>query len=195
LIRRGLAQVSAVFLDIIVSSSFEQPPHPVSESAVRSLFWLRTFVIALVVTGLSGTGCGVNYNARAKVIGKVKFFDKYLTAGTVAFVAADGRVGSGNIDFDGNYVVHDAPIGEVSITVKVPTVGSGSGKEKREAKPPAGLPPMQAPGGGDNTSFVPSTIDSKKIVQIPGKYGSTDTSGLKYTVVKGEQTYDITLSP
>jgi hypothetical protein len=142
---------------------------------------------------LSLTSCGSS-KARAKVKGKVKYFDKYLTAGTVAFTNAAGQVGSGNIDFEGNYEVANAPIGEVTITVTVPKMSSGPVKGG-PPKPPPGVPEMRPPDGSVAGGKESSMIDPSKIVQIPNKYAETKTSGLKYTVEKGEQTHDITLTP
>lgn len=148
--------------------------------------------LVLAVCGL-GVGCGEK-NERARVKGRVKFLDKYLTAGTVAFNSKDGnRVGSSSIDVDGNYDISDAPVGDVIITVKVPAVPK-FGMPKEKPKPPPGVPEMKSPGGED-TTFMPSNFDPSKIVQIPGKYASTETSGLTFTVSKGEQTKDIVLSP
>jgi hypothetical protein len=147
-----------------------------------------------LLLGIALAGCS-NYKARGKVKGRVKFFDKYLTCGTVAFTAKDGRVGSGNIDFDGNYEVSDAPIGDVTVTVKVPTMGRGPEAGMGPAQPPPGVPPMRAPGGGEGEKTFMPAIDPSKIVEIPGRYGRVEDSGLTYTVVKGEQTHNITLSP
>jgi len=138
-------------------------------------------------------GCGPDYKARAKVKGKVKFFDKTLTCGTVAFASKDGRIGSGNIDFDGNYEGNDAPIGDTTVTVTVPTGMSGPMAGKGQPKPPPGVPEMKGSGGSGNTPSP--AIDPKKIVEIPAKYAKAETSGLTYTVVKGENTHNITLTP
>ena len=161
---------------------------------MRRRLWLTMSCLGVLVAGLC-LGCGGGAGERARVKGHVKFFDKDLTAGTVGFTSKDGtRVGSANIDFSGNYDMSDAPVGEVIITVKVPTMGGPMGTHKEKPKPPPGVPEMRNPSGED-TSYIPPSIDPTKIVQIPGKYGSTDTSGLTYTVVRGEQTKDIVLSP
>lgn len=162
---------------------------------MRSLMWLRTVGLALLVVGLStvGTGCGGSGDQRARVKGKVKFFDKYLSAGTVAFFSKDGRVGSGGIDADGNYEVADAPVGECTITVKVPSMGRGP-MPKTQPKPPTGVPEARMPGDEDQT-VIPKGFDPAKIVQIPSKYADEKTSGLTYVVTKGAQTKDIILSP
>jgi hypothetical protein len=139
-------------------------------------------------------GCQLNNKARAAVKGNVKFFDKHLTAGSVTFVGKDGILsGSGNIDFDGNYVVNDAPLGPCSVVVKVPQTPHLPPGTKGP-QPPPGVSPVRPPGGeggGDDSSL----IDPSKIVQIPGKYAKPETSGLNFIVEKGENKYDITLSP
>lgn len=163
---------------------------------MHSRRWLAAPLLVTVVALVFVAGCGPDHKARAKVKGKVKFFDKYLTAGTVAFTTKDGRVGAANIDFEGNYEMADAPIGEVTITVMVPKQPKGpkSGKAG-PVQPPPGLPPMQGPGSGEIGKGDTPSIDFTKIVSIPPKYESVDTSGLKYTVEKGEHVHDITLTP
>ncbi len=158
-----------------------------------SLSWLRSGSLVLLVLVVALVGCADPNKARAKVKGRVKFFDKYLTCGTVAFNAKDGRVGSGNIDFDGNYEVSDAPIGECTITVTVPRMSRGPAPSG-PPKPPPGVPEMRPPGAIGGTNTTPA-IDPSKIVEIPSKYESVETSGQKYTVEKGEQTKDIVLTP
>ena len=156
----------------------------------------RWTTILLAFLTFTFAGCGSDAHPRAKVKGKVKFFDKYLTAGNVAFISKDGKAtGSANIDADGNYEMTDAPLGEVTIIVRVPTVKSKDIEKKMV--PPKGMPPMMGGGGAgsDSTTFVPSNFDASKIVQIPGKYGSADTSGLTFIVEKGMNQKDITLSP
>lgn len=151
--------------------------------------WLRRGGVVLLFLCIAVVGCGPT-KAKGKVKGKVKFFDKNLTAGTVTFTAKDGRVGSGNIDFEGNYEVADAPVGEVTITVSVPAPPMGPAKGMTP-QPPKDVGMKTAIGGGTPGP----AIDPSKIVQVPTKYANVDTSGLKYTVEKGEQTHNITLTP
>jgi len=154
--------------------------------------WIDAGSLITVLALLCSSGCGGGKGEQAKVKGHVKFFDKDLTAGTVTFTSKDGtRVGSTTIDFSGNYEMNDAPVGDVIITVKTPTFPKGQ-MPKTRPKPPPGVPEMKGENG--EGVFAPG-IDPDKIVQIPGKYGSVETSGLTYTVVKGEQTKDIALSP
>jgi hypothetical protein len=148
-------------------------------------------LIALASMLVVSAGCASR--SKGIVKGQVMFFDKKLTAGTVAFQSADGRIGSGNIDFNGNYTVYDAPLGPCSVTVRVPQMSQGA--PKGLAQPPKGMPPMRPPGGDAAADADSSMIDPHKIVSIPGKYAKPETSGLNFTVEKGEQTYNITLTP
>ena len=149
----------------------------------------------LALAGVLFMCAGCSSKTTGVVKGQVVFFDKKLTAGTVAFEAQDGkRVGSGNIDFNGNYTVNDAPVGPCRVTVRVPQVGMIPPGMRAAAKPPGNMPPMKPPGGEADVP-TPSLIDPSKIVQVPGKYANPETSGLTFTVEKGEQTYNITLTP
>jgi hypothetical protein len=150
----------------------------------------------LFLAGLlaASAGCGPNQKARAVVKGNVKFFDKHLTAGSVTFIGKDGVLsGTGNIDYDGNYTVADAPLGPCTVVVKVPELTNMPAGMK-PPKPPPGVPDMKPPGGEGGGSDA-SLIDPSKIVKIPGKYAKPDTSGLSFTVERGQNSYDITLSP
>jgi hypothetical protein len=149
--------------------------------------------VLLVLAGVLFLSAGCSSKSRGVVKGQVKFFDKNLTAGTVAFQTQDGRVGSGNIDFNGNYTVTDAPLGACIVTVRVPQTGHIPAGMKAP-KPPPGMPAMKPPGGEAEDSGA-GLIDPSKIVAIPGKYAKTDTSGLTFTVERGENKYDITLTP
>lgn len=150
----------------------------------------------LLLVGLLAlvTGCGPNYKARAVVKGKVSIGNKNLTTGTVMFYGKDNLSASATIDKEGNYVMNDAPLGDVKITVMVP-------------KPPMGGGMMKMPGMGkmkDIKSVNPENPGQSinlmgdmpdRVVPIPDKYGNVATSGLTYSVQKGEQTHDIKLTP
>ena len=115
--------------------------------------------------------------------------------GTIAFFADGNRSGAGRIEEDGTYTVSDAPIGDVKVTVSVPSIGGMAGMMggKVMPKPPGGgvMKDPNDPGPG-----TPSpSIDPKKIVQIPEKYSKVETSGLTFKVEKGDNTFDIKLTP
>src|SRR5262245_8778302 len=65
-------------------------------------------------------GCGPNYKARGTVKGKVTRAGRNLNSGNVMFYGKDNLTGSAAIDHEGNYVMKDAPLGDVKITVTVP---------------------------------------------------------------------------
>lgn len=153
---------------------------------------LLTKIAAVVAcVGLLGSlmGCG-GPTARSTVKGQVKLGEKNLTAGTVIFTSTkDNTSGSGPIDKDGNYVVRDAPLGDVKISVTVPK-GMMMGKiDSQMAKGPPGVGAMPEGNAG------PGGIDPAKIVNIPDKYSNPDTSGLTHKIEAGEQTHNITLTP
>jgi len=147
----------------------------------------------LLLLGLMAlsVGCSTNTKARGTVKGKVTFSGTPLPSGTVAFYGANNTLGSASIEKDGTYAIPDAPLGQVRISVTVPK------------PPPPGMmgPGMAAsksiksvdPESGKSISLVPS--EQTKIVPIPEKYASPDSSGLTFTVEKGEQTHDIKLTP
>lgn len=152
---------------------------------------------ALLLLGLMAftAGCGPNYKARATVKGKVTFGNKALTTGSVMFHGKDNITGSASIDKDGNYVMTDAPLGDVQITVSVPAMPTGGLAR-------GGPSPIKPPkdGGSVNPDDPGQRIPimgemPRGVVPIPEKYDKVETSGLTYTVEKGEHTHDINLTP
>jgi hypothetical protein len=148
----------------------------------------------LLLSGLLvlALGCGPNYKARGIVKGKVTIAGKPLTTGSVMFIGKNTLTASATIK-DGEYSMPDAPLGDVVIRVSVPK------------PPPSGLAKMRLPPGTKETKSVDPEGSGKSIsimgevpaniVPIPDKYGNEATSGLTYTVVKGEQTHNIDLKP
>jgi hypothetical protein len=131
-------------------------------------------------------GCGPNYKARGTVKGTVTFAGKNLTAGSVVFYGKDNLTGSASIRTDGTYVINDAPLGDVKITVTVPQMPPGGVGYMKGA--PAG--PVMPGESASSATTIPSNV-----VSIPQKYANVETSGLTYTVQRGEQTHDIPLTP
>jgi hypothetical protein len=161
-----------------------------------SMSWLKPWRFVLLFLLLLVTGCSGSY-PKAKVKGWVKFDGKLVPYGKVSFISKAGNVeGTGDIDTDGTYEVPNAPVGEVTITVTTPPSGrpGGPGGENDLAKPPGTMGPMRPPGSADPKATA-ANFDASKIVAIPLKYGSVESSGLKYTVERGEQTKNIILSP
>jgi hypothetical protein len=129
-------------------------------------------------------GCG---KKKAVVKGKISFMKQPLTAGTIAFVDAGGRSGSGIIKSTGEYVVNDAPVGDVTVTVTTPPAPRGPAGMM---KPPPGtsMPKEMLPPGYEESKAV-------RPVPVPEKYGKVETSTLKYTVQPGSQDKDFDLTP
>jgi hypothetical protein len=150
----------------------------------------------LVLLGLLAfsAGCGSGKKARAVVKGKVTYGKDHLTTGTVQFYGEDNAFASATIDKNGNYEMNDAPVGPVKVVVSVPkfmpgglrSLASGGAKVKDKGSVDPENPDRRIPIVGE----VPS-----RVVNIPDRYGNVETSGLTYTVEKGEQTHDIPLPP
>lgn len=150
--------------------------------------------LLLGLFALSG-GCTPSHKARATVKGKVTFAKKNLTAGSVMFHGQNNITGSAVIDKNGNYVMNDAPLGDVTITLTVPKLPPGGVTMMRGGPGMKAMKDMKSvnpdnPSQGIMTSEMPS-----QPVPIPDKYAKPETSGLTYKVEKGEQTHDITLTP
>jgi len=127
----------------------------------RAALWLCLAGIFAV-----GLGCGPKEKVReyGKIKGKVLWKGKPLDHGTVIFQHVEGPTVDAPIASDGSYETN-AVVGDTRVAVNC-----------RE-------PDVQE--GGVRQELVPG----KSI--IPPKYGSTETSGLKYMIVPGEDTWDI----
>jgi len=151
----------------------------------------RLLLGGLCVLVLLSGGCTGKSKARVK--GTITFKNgQPMSGGTVTFVAADKRQGTTHIDAKGNYDLADAPVGDVRIylTVPPPAMGPSAGKQE----PPPGTGKMKSPdGGGPPDPGASSTVDPRNVSRVPEKYLSPDSSGLTYTVTRGEQTHPITL--
>jgi hypothetical protein len=133
-------------------------------------------LLASVNVFLVGCNKNINYKNRAVVKGKVTTGGVALTAGTVVFYGNDNITSTAVIDKNGEYVMNDAPVGNVKITVSVPPL------------PPAGLESMR--GKSPIMGEMPD-----KIVPISNRYATVETSELTYTVEKGEHVKNLDLKP
>jgi hypothetical protein len=125
---------------------------------------------------LLAVSCGPSDKARGQVKGKVTVGDgKPVKAGTVIFWGTGNRQGSSLINHDGTYVMGDAPVGEVKITVVPGT-------------PPPAAPKTTAPAKKGEKPEKP-----EKPVVVPEKYKDVAKTPLTYTVTLGDQEYDIKL--
>jgi hypothetical protein len=137
------------------------------------------FLLSLILF----VGCGSRQpksTDHAEVTGKVYFKGKPLAGGRVSFVAVKGGfAASGNIEEDGDYKV-SAPVGEVQISVDNTMFAPRKGGVAEK-------PILKKPGAEESHQL------KGKYVPLPRKFEKADESGLKYTVTKGSQTYDIKL--
>lgn len=152
----------------------------------------RVLLFACVV--VLAAGCS-RTRERATIKGKVTFLGKNLTVGNVMFIADDNATGSATIDKDGNYVIADAPVGEVKVTVSVPSLPPGGLDMMRRMKSSPGMKGVKSvdPESGKSISIMGDI--PANIVPIPTKYADSRTSGLTYTVKPGEHTFDMVLTP
>lgn len=136
-------------------------------------------VIGSFLTLSALTGCG---ESTGSVKGKVYLKDKLVTAGSVAFVAANQKVATTQISADGSYEILSVGTGLAKISVTAPT----------EVMVPGGMTMKPgAMGAGDKSKEVEAP--KGKIVPIPAQYGDAEKSGIQYTVKSGSQEFDIKL--
>jgi hypothetical protein len=163
---------------------------PLPRYANRALRFAGLLACCAVVLA---SGCGPDYKARAVVKGKVTKGGKSLTTGTVVFHGKSGITATAIIDGDGNYQMPDAPIGECKVTVTVQGLPMDPSVHARlKGKGPK--MPEGPKNPEENSSPAPPLAKiPKEVILIDPKYSNTDTSGLSFTVQKGEQTYNIEL--
>ena len=127
---------------------------------------------------------------KAVVSGKVTLKDGTpVSNGTITFWPSDGRPASNNLKSDGTYVVADAPVGDVKVTIVPPAKKMSSAH--MPAAPPGqkGMPKEMIPEGDDQGGT------GGKIVAVPEKYKDHANTPLTYTVTRGSQTQDFVLEP
>jgi hypothetical protein len=125
-------------------------------------------------------GCG---QPTGYVTGKVTYQGRPLTSGAVTFHGEDGRVDSGPINSEGNYVVANAPSGTVKVTVVVRQVNQKAVSKRG--------PGAKSPTHPDQAKQPPA--ETAKPLIIPPRFADPNQSGLAYNVTGGKQTIDIPL--
>ena len=150
--------------------------------------------IGLLLVLLFVSGCGA---AQVKLSGRVLFNGAPLPGGRMTFRPADPGQNSisAELDGQGNYQVV-LPAGEVSVSVD---------NRELEPPPPQGEVrlPIELPAevkkklieGAKSGRPGPNSPESAggKYVKIPTRYHAVETSELKYTLQRGEQTVNIEL--
>jgi hypothetical protein len=137
---------------------------------------IRGFALLIfLVLSLTAFGCG---SKTGTISGKVTYQGKAVTGGSVNFLSegSESIMKTGGIQKDGSYSVSGVPVGPAKITVQ--------GVKARRLLIPTQLQKEQ--GKAEVTTDQPE-------IYVPPKYGSADTSDLKYEVKPGKQHYDIEL--
>jgi hypothetical protein len=141
----------------------------------------RLIPFLILVLGLSPLGCRyVGYKtlpeSGASLEGTVTYGKEKLQA---AFIIVQGSSGAatGNIGEDGHYKIENVPLGEVSIAVNT-----------------------EAAKGQLMGQFMAQSLNKEKggkapprIIDVPAKYADPNKSGIKTTINKGPNTFDIVI--
>jgi hypothetical protein len=150
----------------------------------------RVCGLGLLLLVLGPAGCGPS-KATGVVHGKVTFNNRPVVMGNVVFVGDNNRVGSGVIGKDGSYTVSDAPVGKVRIVVTVPKrpmMMGGRGMSMPKPPKDMHMPAEMTPEGSE-------LKDPGNQIPLPDRYSDANTTPLEFTVTKGEQNFDIKISP
>ena len=108
------------------------------------------------------------------VSGSIRFGDRVVNYGYVAFFDGDGRrVGKSVIYPDGTYHLRNPPRGELRVVVVT------------------GEPPVAAAAGGA-TAGPPVKFER---IEVPARYTDPAKTDLRCTVTGGQQRFDIDLKP
>jgi hypothetical protein len=124
----------------------------------------------ILLLGLSGCGGG-----KGTVSGKVVYQGTPVTSGRVTFHAPDHHAVSAPIDRDGRYKAKGVPTGPVQVTVTTPPPVSEAKLEALKKRK------------GDKTAIPARTVS------LPAQYGDLEKSGLRLTVTRGTQPFDINI--
>jgi len=151
-------------------SVWKRGPRESSASPARSFV---SPVVALDFLALAAVGC----QGTGDVSGKVTFQGKPLVFGTIVFEGSNGALHQGNIAKDGSYVVSGVATGEAKAAVS-----------SRNPKSSDFIPIQR--GGAPKP---PPRPDFPGWFPIPSKYDAPYTSGLTYSIQRGENKIDIEL--
>jgi hypothetical protein len=156
--------------------------------------------LAMVLVGLAVcfalAGCS---RPIGTVAGKVSYKGKPLKGGSVSLLSTEGEPSyAGEIGEDGTYTIQNARGGNYKVCVATAYLKgnpAGSGPtipgSKKAITGKASDPDI--PASGSNPRAAQEAHNIKRYVQIPDSYTKQDTTDLSYTVVGGNQTYDIEL--
>jgi hypothetical protein len=148
-------------------------------------FHRRAALAAVAACGMLAASCDRAGHERipetgATLEGTIKYGNEPVAAAMVIVAGAD-RSATGNVDeATGRYRVENAPTGAVKIGVNTDAAkGMLTGKLMS--------------GYYNGPEAKSKKLTPPKIVDVPAKYANPETSGIKTTVNKGENTYDIVI--
>ncbi|MDB5340923.1 MAG: hypothetical protein JWN70_6542 [Planctomycetaceae bacterium] len=143
---------------------------------------LQQFVPFALLPLLIAAGCGEAKIPTGKLSGKITYKAAPVTGGTVTFRNNEqGIVAAGTLDASGEYHLMfaggpEVPAGDYVITITPPETHVPIASE------------LVSVGGQ-----VPVVNGQRSFPNIPAKYRSFNTSGLKKTIDEGENSCDLTL--
>jgi hypothetical protein len=142
----------------------------------------RFAVLCLFLSLPLFSACGVRESkleeSGATLTGTITYQGAQLEFAQVTARQGDKNA-QGIIGADGKYKIENAPIGEVTIGVNT-AAQQGAFTAKQMAAGAANVDPN-----------APKKISMPKFVNVPEKFFDPASSGLKTTVQKGDNTYDI----
>ncbi len=141
----------------------------------RILARLALLGLGLLLAGCSAGGGGVKYpETGATLEGTVTYGGEKVEVALIIVQNADGSA-TGFVDDNGHYKVENVPLGEVNIGVSTEAgKGAAMGRMMAKAQGKAGSAP--------------------KIIDVPSRYAEPSQSGIKTTIQKGPNTYDINIA-
>jgi hypothetical protein len=142
-----------------------------------STLFARLGLFVLLVLPFTVLGCG---KPVGKVSGKVTKGGTPLPGGTITYVSADGKVKlSGEIKpEDGTYSIPNVPVGDGKF-------GIDNSSLRGTSMPGTSLPDPQKMAGTHLPDDLPKPAAQGKYVPIDPKYKDPNTSGLSWTVKRG----------
>jgi hypothetical protein len=117
----------------------------------------------------------------ATLEGTVKFGDEPVQFAMI-LVQTSSSSATGKVGEDGRYRVENVPLGEVKVGVNT---AAAQGEFQSKMMSAGVYKGPEAKGKG--------RVSGLKFIQVPDKYHNPETSGLKTTVNKGSNTYDIAI--
>jgi hypothetical protein len=157
---------------------------PVEAGRTERAPGVRLAISLAALVALLASGCG----GKGEVSGQVTFKGEPIPWGRITFLSQEGnRPAISSSIRNGNYTIKGCPTGLVKISVE-----SFKAVARDPRAGPQGMAKgFQAPQGTEE----PPAEAIGKYLAIPQKYGNAETSGLEYTVTRGQQEHSIPLGP